>query len=246
MSPGNTRQCLITSAVVIGLLVAGSSGATAQQEEAPSVTLAGAQITIDAGETSTVEAEYRFDVESTGSGDQQLTALTGKFWNLRGRSISDLSATVDGTEVSPQVDEQSGHTVVSLPLEDISNGDTVTATLSYQVTGPSGKVKAPMWVPDYPATGEDRVIDIALTLPDGQHVRGDTMPKYNSIDGQTLYYQQLHLPSFISVNYGPQPVLLTTGQLMSLLGVIIILGVFGGWFAYTTGYLGSRRKTNVP
>lgn len=244
MRYGTSNKILIAGAVVFSLLIAGSTGATAQQGDAPSVTLAGADVTIDAGETSTVKAEYTFVIEAVGSGDQQLTALTGKFWNFRARSISDISASVDGTEVTPRVNEQSGHTVMSLPLENVSEDDTVTAMLSYQVTGPPGKVKAPLWVPDYPTTGESRVVDITLTLPDGQHVRGDTMPKYDSIDGQTLHYEQLHFPSFVSVNYGPQPVLFTTGQLMSLLGVTLILSVFGGWFAYNTGYLGSRRDMN--
>lgn len=234
--------------VSVTLLSVGAPVVSAQEGDEPSVVLTEAQIDVEAGETTTVSAQYTFSVESVGSGDQELTAFTGKYWSLSEREVENISATVDGNSVEPEVEDNGGYVAVSIPA-DVSDGDTVTVALNYEVIGPEGKLKAPLWVPDYSTSGEDRVVQMEVTLPEGQHVQGDTMPKYDEVrtnsDGRTLVYEQLHVPSFVSVNYGSEASLLTTGQIWSLLGVMIITGIMGGWVAVTQGYLGSRGDTDV-
>lgn len=228
--------------VLVVSVIATASIGTAQEATEPSVTVSGATIHVDVGETSTVHAEYQVVVESTGSGDAELTALAGRLWKFDGRQLSGLSATVDGEEVSPTVDERSGHVDVSLPVDDVQDGDRVTVVLDYQVEGPANHAKVPLWVPNYQTAGEERVIEITTTLQEGQHVRGDTMPKPDRVsdDGRTLHYSQLHMPAFISVSYGDQPTLVSTGQLMSIIGIAVILGFMGSWLAYNRGYIGSK------
>lgn len=241
------RRSIPLIMVAVMLLSLGASVAGAQEGNEPTVTLTGVQIDIDSGETNTVSARYTFSVESTGSGDQELTAFTGKYWVFPDREVEDISATVDGDSVEPEVEDNGGYVTVSVPA-DVSDGDTVTIDLEYEVSGPEGKLKAPLWVPDYPTTGNDQVIQIEVSLPEGQHIQGDTMPKVDEVrmdgDSRTIVYNQLHVPSFVSIDYGQEAPLLTTGQIWSLLSILIIIGVMGGWVAITQGYIGSGGKTD--
>lgn len=219
----------ILIATIVASLVVCSASVTAQ-DGSPSVTLESADIDVDAGGTSTVTAEYQFAVADAGSGDSALTAIGGTIWQLPGRSISDLAVTVNGESVEPSVSESPEHTDVSVPVEGVSDGDTVTVTVEYQVSGPSGELHVPLWVPEYSTPGQTGVVSATVTLPEGETVQGDAFPSAASISGNTLEYNLLHMPGFIKVTYGEGALGgLTTDQLYSALGVVLILGlVIGG------------------
>jgi hypothetical protein len=226
---------VLTAPVAAGIGVA--SGV--QNAESPSLILTSGDIDVEAGETSTVTNAYEFEVESAGSGDQQLTEITGSVWKFPDRSVSGFSASVDGQDVSAEVTERDRHYQVAVPVEGVSDGDTVTVTVTYEVTGPSGELKTPVFVPDYPTNGEDAVIDLQVTLPDGQQVQGDAFPGMDSTEGNVATSELLHVPGFVSMNYG------TSGGIglntaLSVLGIVIIVGVVGGWA------LLQRRRATLP
>ncbi|MFD1567304.1 hypothetical protein [Halolamina litorea] len=227
--PSRTAK-LAAVLLVAGLLLAPST--VAAQAAAPSVTLADTSITVDGGETSTVTAEYEFDVASTGSGDQALSAISGTIWQLPNRDIGDITATVNGESVEASITEQDRHWEVSVPVEDVSDGDTVTVTMEYDVAGPAGDVRAALWVPEYPTAGEGDAVGITLTLPDGQTVAGGAFPSPTTVDGNTATYELLHVPGFVAAEYGSSgPGLLSEDFLYSILGVVLITGVVVGGLA---------------
>lgn len=200
------------------------------QEQAPEVLLLSADIEIAAGGVSTVTAEYEFEVESTGSGDVELTAIEGTMWKIADRSLGDVVASVDGESVDETIEEASEHYVVSIPVEEVEDGDTVTVQLVYEVSGPEGELQAPLWAPEYPTTGETAVVHTAVTFPDGTFPQGDSFPDPNSVEENLATYDTLHVPGFIKVSYDDSPSgLLTMNALYSTLGVLIVLVlVIGG------------------
>lgn len=215
--------------LIVGIVVALTLGSTSvAAQEAASVTLTQADIEVDAGETSTVTAEYQFSVESVGSGDAALTSIGGTLWQIPGRSVSGITATVNGESVEPTVTEESAHQAVSVPVEGVSSGDTVTVTLEYQVSGPSGNLQVPIWVPEYSTPGQEAVVQATVTLPQGSTLQGDAFPSAAQVSGNTVEYNLLHVPGFIKAQYGDSRAGLTNDQLYSIVGVLLIIGLVGG------------------
>ena len=220
----------VVAFLVVGLLL-GPSMALAQSAS-PSVDLASTSIDIDAGETSAITAEYQFEVAEAGSGDSELTSISGTMWQLPDREVGDISATVDGDSVDPTISEGDRHTDVSVPVEDVSNGDTVTVTLEYEVAGPAGDLRAPLWVPEYSTPGQANVVDITVNLPSDTTVSGDGFPNPDTVDGNTVEYGLLHVPGFVSTPYGEAGAgLITTDTAYSIVGVLVILGFIVGGLA---------------
>lgn len=226
----NIRTTLVLFVATLASVGAvGSAGvATAQEGEAPSVTLTEGTIDIEAGETSTVTTTYEFTVESVGSGDQRLTSIDGRLWKFPERSVDGLSASVNGEEVTPEVTERDRHHEVSVPVDDVASGDTVTVTVTYQVAGPAGDLKVPVFAPEHPTTGESAVIDLRVELPEGQQLQGDAFPRPDSTSGNVVTSELLHVPGFVSLDYGPSAGI-GMNAILSTIGIILILGVIGGW-----------------
>jgi len=236
----NTSRTSVATTIVAAVLLVGlvlGPGTAAAQETSPSVDLAGTSITVDGGETSTVTAEYEFEVAEAGSGESALTSISGTMWQLPDRDVGDISATVDGESVDASVTEEDRHRAISVPVEDVSDGDTVTVTLEYDVAGPAGDVRAPIWVPEYSTPGQANVVDATLTLPEGTTVSGDAFPGPASVDGNTATYELLHVPGFIGADYGESGMgVLNEDFLYSVLGVVVIVG-------FVVGGLAIDRKT---
>lgn len=217
--------------LLVASLTVGTTTALAQ-DESPSVDLTGTSINVDAGETSTVTAEYQFTVASAGSGDSALTSIGGTLWKMPDRDVGEITASVNGESVDATVTEQSEHLGVSVPVEGVSSGETVTVTLEYQVSGPAGELRAPLWVPEYSTPGQANVVDMTVTLPDGTTSEGDTFPNAEVVDGNTAEYELLHVPGFIKMNYGETGTgFFTSDVVYSILGVVLIVGFIVGGLA---------------
>lgn len=225
-----SKERLVVAFLLVGLVL-GPSVATAQ-EASPTVNLDSTSITVDGGETSYVTAEYRFNVDEAGSGDAALTSISGTIWQLSDREIGEISASVDGESVDADVTEEPRHYGVSVPLESVSDGDTIRVTLEYEVAGPAGEVRAPLWVPEYSTPGQANVIDISMSLPEGTTVSGDTFPSPTTVDGNTATYEILHVPGFIAAEYDESGIgLITTDTIYSIVGVVAIIGFIVGGLA---------------
>ncbi|KPN31081.1 hypothetical protein SY89_01823 [Halolamina pelagica] len=221
---------LLAAFLVAGLILGPSTAAA--QDASPSVDLTGTSIAVDGGETSTVTAEYQFEIGSAGSGENELASISGTMWQLPDREIGDISATVDGESVDASVTEEDRHLSVSVPVADVSDGDTVTVTLEYEVAGPAGDLRVPLWVPEYSTPGQANVVDATLTLPEGTTVSGSAFPSPTAVDGNTATYELLHVPGFVAAEYGESgPGILSEDTLYSLLGVVVIVGVVVGGLA---------------
>jgi len=222
--------------------------AVAQEGEGPSGTLTAATVEIDVGETTTVTERLEIEIESTGSGDSQLTAIGGTLWRYPDHEISGFSAEVDGESVEPTVERHPRYTELSVPVEGVSDGDTVSVTLTYEVSGPAGELKAPLWVPEFETGGTAPVVDMTVSLPDGQQVHGAAFPKIDSTTdaGSTLRYDMIHMPGSVQFTYGEGSGDLLTLDLLSTLAGLLMIGLFFGiWGAYRLGALGGGGEPDV-
>jgi hypothetical protein len=74
-------------------------------------------------------------------------------------------------------------------------------------------------------------------------VQGAAFPKVDarSDGGSTLSYSLLHMPGFVSLQYGSGGAsLVTLDTLATLAGVVIILGFFGAWYRFNPRALARR------
>ncbi|WP_373189417.1 hypothetical protein [Halolamina sp.] len=228
-----THRLLLYSIVLVVTLAGAATPIAAQEGSAPAVTLSAAEIQVDAGETTEVTANYEFTVQDPGSGEQVLSAISGTMWLFPDHGVSDVSATVNGESVEPAVTREDRYMDVALPVSDVSGGETVEATVSYSVTSAPGSLKAPLWTPQFQTAGTDRVIEMTVSLPEGSNVHGAAFPKVDSRSGTTLSYDLLHMPGFVSVDYGQGGgALLDVGTLSTLFGLLLIFGILGGWLAW--------------
>lgn len=220
--------------LVLCVAVAGMATPIAAQEgNAPSATLSAATINIDAGERTTVNASYEFTVDSAGSGESALTAIGGTIWLFPDHAVGDVSARVNGEEVSPQVTREARFMQLSVPVSNVNDGDTVTVDLSYTVADPPGRLKTPLWAPEFVTNGADRVVSVTVSLPSDAQVHGAAFPRVDSRSGSTLSYQLLHMPGFVSVEYGSGAgSLLSLDVITSVVGVGLILGFLGAWLVW--------------
>lgn len=215
--------------ILLVLLATCSTTVVAQEEAEPEVILTGASIDINVSDSNTVTAEYEFQVESIGSDDAELTEIEGTMWHPPDRTVSNLNTAVDGENADATISEESAHNIVSVPLEEVSTGDTVTVTLEYQVDGPTGDLYTPLWVPEYSTSGETAVVNTTITLPEGQYAQGDSFPEPERIDENVVGYDTLHVPSFITLSYSDsQPGLVTLNAIYSIIGVTAIIGLIVG------------------
>ncbi|MFD1514342.1 hypothetical protein [Halomarina rubra] len=223
--------CSLSLVVVVGT---GIAPVAAQEATAPSVTMSEATIAVDVGESSTVDATYRFQVDSVGSGEESLTDVSGTLWRFDGHAVSDLEATVDGETVDVQRDQSDGHSSLSIPLQGVEDGDTVTVGLTYTVAGTGERFKAPLWVPEFQTAGDGRVIEMTMTLPDGTQAQGAAFPKIDETNGEELTYSLLHVPGFAQVDYGQgSGGLFTVDTVSTVVGVVAIVGFLGAWLVWT-------------
>jgi len=228
-----SKRTLVYSLALTVLFAGAATPIAAQEGESPAVTLSAAEIEVDAGETTQVTASYEFTVSDAGSGEQALSAIAGTIWLFPGHEVGDLSATVNGESVEPEVTREQRYMDVALPVSDVGEGDTIEASVSYTVASSAGELKAPLWTPEFQTGGTDRVIDITVTLPEGSTVQGASFPKVDSQSGSTLSYGLLHMPGFVSVDYGTGAgALLGLDTLTTLVGVLLILGILGGWLTW--------------
>jgi len=65
-------------------------------------------------------------------------------WLFPDRGVSDVSATVNGETVEPEVTREDRYMDVALPVSDVSAGETIEATVSYNVASAPGSLKAPL------------------------------------------------------------------------------------------------------
>lgn len=224
------RKETVGAFLMVGLLL--GSGTALAQDASPSVDLASTSIDIDAGETSIVTAEYQFEVAEAGSGDSELTTISGTMWQLPDRDVGNISATVNSESVDPTVSDEDRHTDVSVPVEGVSDDDTVTVTLEYEVAGPASDLRAPLWVPEYSTPGQANVVNITVNLPSDMTVSGDGFPNPDTVDGNTVEYGLLHVPGFVSIPYGEAGAgLITTDTAYSIVGVLVIIGFIVGGLA---------------
>lgn len=233
MRTNRIRKLLLYSIVLIVTIGGVATPIAAQEGNAPAVTLSDANIQVDAGETTQVTASYEFSVSDVGTGDQTLSAISGTMWLFPDHGVSDVTATINGESVDPTVTREDRYMDVVVPVSDVSNGDTVDATVSYSVASTAGDLKAPIWTPAFQTTGTDRVIDMTVTLPDGSNVHGAAFPKVDSTSGTSLSYSLLHMPGFVTVEYGQGGgPLLDVGTISTLFGLLFIFGILGGWLAW--------------
>jgi hypothetical protein len=224
---------LVYSLVLCVALATVVTPIAAQEGEAPSATLSAADIDVEAGEQTQVTATYEFAVDSTGSGDSAMTAISGTIWGFPDHAVGDISATVNGEEVSPDVTSEDRFTTVAVPVEGVSDGDTVEIQLSYTVADPAGALKTPLWVPEFATSGADRVVDVTVALPADTQVQGAAFPRVDTVDGSTLSYELLHVPGFVAVTYGEgASSLFALDVLSSVVGIALILGFLGAWMMY--------------
>jgi hypothetical protein len=167
-------------------------------------------------------------------------------WLFPDRGVSDVSATVNGETVEPEVTREDRYMDVALPVSDVSAGETIEATVSYNVASAPGSLKAPLWTPEFQTGGTERVIEMTVTLPEGSNIHDAAFPKVDSRSGSTLSYALLHMPGFVSIEYGQGGgALLDVGTISTLFGLLFIFGILGGWLAWRRRAVREGGDTNV-
>ena len=231
------RTTTLVALILVACLGATVTTASAQSGSAPSVTLTSANVNVDVGQsTNTVTGTYKLKVSSIGSGDQKLTAFTGTIWSFPGRSVSDLSATVNGKTVSPKTSKDDEVVHVSIPIQNVQAGDTVTLKMNYKAANAGGNLKTPIFVPSYMTPGSKGVVDMTVTLPSGQQPHSDVFPAVESKNGNVVKFNLLHMPGFVFMKYGKgSGTLFSLSNMMTLIGLLIILGFVGAFFRYDRG-----------
>ncbi|WP_129113602.1 hypothetical protein [Halegenticoccus tardaugens] len=237
--PKRKPQILLYGLVLMVAFSAVTAPVAGQEGEGPVVTLSAANGDLTVGETTQVTSNYEFAVEEPGSGEQALSAVSGTIWLFPGTEVQNVQASVNGQPVEPTVDRSDRYMTVSVPVSDVSAGETVTVGMSYSVSGEAGSLNVPLWVPEYETTGSNPVVSLTITLPEGQQVQGSAFPKLNDQNGNVVTANLLHMPGFVKFNYGSGASSFFTIELLStVIGVALIVGILGGWFAWTRGYLG--------
>ena len=229
----------ISAVVITALLVVlvAAAPATGQEATPPSGTLTGAEITVDAGDVTNVTAEYRFTFSSIGNGSEELSAISGTLWTFPEHVPQNFSATVNGEPVELNVTQHGRYLTLSVPVDDVSTGETVRVGLSYTVPEPGGELKAPLWVPNYQTGGTDRVLDLRVILPQGEQPNGATFPRVDTASngGNVLEYRLLHMPGFVNVEYVGEEGLVSLDTALTVFGLLFLVSFFGAWIYYTRG-----------
>lgn len=201
----------------------------AQDNSSPSATLTEGDIQVNVSETTTVTNTYEFRVDSASGNSQQISEVKGSIWKFSDRDINQITASVNGNSVSPEVTEHSRHYNISLPVQNVPTEGTVSVNVSYTVSGPTGEIQAPVFVPDYSTEGTAPIINIAVTLPRGANVQGTMFPPSDTTSGNQLSAETLHVPGMIELSYGSDGGGVDLNTILSAVGVLFILVVIGGW-----------------
>lgn len=205
--------------------------ATVENEDnLPQLTLTEATVAIQAGDQHTVSATYRFDVEESEPAATAPSEIEGTMWRFPDHEVTDLSVWVNGESVEPEMNRESRHDALTVPVTALDDG-SVTVEMEYVVAGPTGELRVPLWAPEFTTSGDDRAIEITVELPPGTHVQGTVFPAVDSrADGDRLLeYRLFHVPGFVSVPYGEEPAGLTVPDLTRWGALLLISGLFAGW-----------------
>lgn len=160
-----------------------------------------------------------------------MSNVKGQLWKFSGREINQdsIETSVNGESVQPDVTDNGRYLTVSVPVDGIQAGETVTLEVSYTVSEPSDRLRTPIFVPDAPTEGQNEVVEITLRLPSDQTPQGDVFPKATSVDGNVVNFDLLHVPGSIVVS--------TSGGLplqsfAAIAGILIVLAFVGYWYRY--------------
>jgi len=220
---------IVSSVIAIGMVAPGVSAETGQTE--PHLTLVGANVTVDAGELSVVDATYRLRIEPLDSDFESLTAIEGTMWQFSDREVRDLHVSVDGTEMRPDVTRKAHHTQVSVPAPESVRKGTVVVRFRYTVSGPAGHLRLPLWVPSAAPPGDDRVVGVTVRLPDGAQLQSATFPAVQprEADASVLSAQLPQMPGLVTLEYGQESPILTLDDTVGLAGVGVLAGLGALW-----------------
>lgn len=211
------------------------AGAAGNQPE-PALQLVRADLTVTVGsdQVRRVDATYRFKLTSAGGEPSSLVAVEGTMWRFPDRTIGPITATVDGTSVTPAANTHARHLQLSVPVPGDGSGETTTVRLRYAVRGPPGRLRLPFWVPTAPAAGVDRVVALTVRLPDGSRAQGAAFPTVDvrGANDSVLTGRLSQMPGLTALRYGQGSPGVTLNQLLPIGGVGTIGALAVGWTVY--------------
>jgi hypothetical protein len=222
---------MVSFLTAVGMVAPVVSAETSQPE--PAMTLVGANVTVDAGETRLVDATYRLRVAHPDSDFESVTTIEGTMWRFTGRDVRDLTVSVDGTEMRPDVSRNAHHLEVSVPVPQSAREETVVVRFRYRVSGPAGRLRLPLWVPSANPPGDDRVVGVTVRLPDETRIQSATFPAVEprEDDASVLSTQLTQMPGLMSLEYGQESPILTLDEAVSLAGIGTLAGLSALWIA---------------
>lgn len=213
-------RALLTSwfaTVLVGGLtgVALLPGVAAAEEAAPSLQSAEVDVTMRADDTSRLRATYRLSAASPGGTVVPHRILPRSDSQLRRLDI-----------VGPGSVQRRDATTYDVAVPGGARTYSLVAVSQASVPG-----DVPVPVPDIPAV-EQAQVTIAVALPRGQHLVGDSLPSFTSEtrgERTLLHHSGPAVPSAVVAPYGTSSVF-SLGDLLTLLGLGVLAGSCLLWF----------------
>jgi len=204
-----------------------SSGAVAAEGKPVKPILKEAVIQIASNQEGAVVNEKVVISQAEGVKDGKLEHLFTKFDSTK---INKLTIKSNNQELKSEVKQGSTHDKVFVQLPQGTAGDfSYEISFDYASKEPN---KIPLLVPAMATDGTNNIITLQYKVPEGKYLQ-DAFPIMDSGTTGTLEEHMMNMPNFLNVELSSTPPgFVTTSNLYTLFGLLVILGVIAAWFVY--------------
>jgi hypothetical protein len=196
------RRLILVFCIALVALIGGSVVAYAQAAPKPSISRVDVDAVVQADRSAKVTAKYAIN---NAEGLKDLKVVS-QFADLPGLTIEGLSATAGSTTLQVSNEKKPGFDLVTIQLPADAKGK-VEYTLEYTAKCTASDFRLPVMVPTFPVAASVPSFFATVTLPPNVNFQGDEFPRLASIGQQgastVVKMQEVNLPTFIMVNFGP-------------------------------------------
>jgi len=226
----------------IGLVIAapGVTAAQAGTTEGPSLGLVQASVSVDCNSSQRHHVTAVYEFRSEGRERADISVIEGVIWRFDRHRISNMSVRVNGQPVTVDRNRTGRVERVAVPVPDGEGVSQVQVTVSFDVRGPAGELRTPLWVPEFTPPSPDRAVRIEVGLPADGPVAGEIFPQPSRVSqqGRTVKFELAHVPGFVFITLTARgegkPVTVTRAAAVA--GAVLTGGMLLAWVLY-------RRRT---
>jgi hypothetical protein len=168
-------------------------------------------------------------VTLTNAENIQEGVISHTFSNLEGNKLGNLVVTSGGQELESEWEEGDALSKLKVNLPDNASSE-FTYEIQYQLKLQEGSYTTPLFVPMYPTAGNENVVHINFTAPEGEQIHKNSFPVIIDEVENEVESSIMNIPSHVKYVYGAGVSSLNVFNIVSWGVILALFVIIATWF----------------